>query len=172
MSTRFRKGQSGNPKGRPRGRKAGVPFEAVLGQVVTLRDDGVERRVTAAEAFLMQMAKKGLEGDSAAARQTLALLQHARDKHLVSDGPNTFRIIRRFIDPGSVTTGLEPLGIAQKLDRYRPTARMVLNPWIVEKALSQLQTPLTRSEQEIVLRATRTPKKVKWPAWWVVMPEW
>ena len=34
-STRFRKGQSGNPRGRPRGRRNEPPYEAVLGQMVT-----------------------------------------------------------------------------------------------------------------------------------------
>ena len=39
---------SGNPKGRPPGRKKEPPYEAVLGQMVTVREDGIERRVTAA----------------------------------------------------------------------------------------------------------------------------
>jgi len=35
---------------------------------VTIREGGTERRVTAAEAFLLQLAKRGVEGDGAAAR--------------------------------------------------------------------------------------------------------
>ena len=36
--------------------------------MVTIREGGVERRVPADEAFLLQLTKRGLEGDSAAAR--------------------------------------------------------------------------------------------------------
>lgn len=51
-ATRFRKGQSGNLRGRPKGRRSELPYEAVLGQIVTLRDGGIERRMTSEQAFL------------------------------------------------------------------------------------------------------------------------
>ena len=68
-STRFRKGQSGNPRGRPKNRHRDIPYDAVLGQMVTMRENGKERRVTAAEAFLLQLTQKGLTGDRSAARE-------------------------------------------------------------------------------------------------------
>jgi hypothetical protein len=60
--------------------------------------------------------------------------------------------------------------MAVKLDRYRPTAKMAIEPWLVEEALSRLDRRLSRDDQAKVVRATRTPLKVRWPEWWEVMP--
>jgi hypothetical protein len=59
--------------------------------------------------------------------------------------------------------------MATKLDRFRPAARMVLEPWIVEAGLARLgERKLTREEQAKVVQATRTPHKVRWPDWWEI----
>ena len=168
-STRFRKGQSGNPRGRPRGRRNEPPYEAVLGQMVTIREDGVERRVTAAEAFLLHVTKRGLEGDGAAARAAMAAIEEARADRLERDARDHAYLRDDLCRPGSVNGALEPLRMARKLDRYRETARMVLEPWIVEAALARLgDRRLTLAEQRVVVDATRTPSKVRWPDWWEI----
>ena len=169
-ATRFRKGHSGNPSGRPRGRSKEAPFEAVLGQMVTIREDGAERKVTAAEAFLLQLAKRGLEGDTSAARAAMAAIAEAKGlRSIRNSGPT--EIIITIVAPGSVTTALEPLRMAKKLDPYRETARMAIEPWLVEAALLRLgDRRLTSVEQKTVFKATRTPWKVKWPGWWEVKP--
>ena len=140
----------------------------MLGQEVIIRETGRERRVTAAEAFILQLTKLGLDGDSAAARAASAAFQDIRG---TDPSDETIEFIHSIVDPGSVSTAVERLRIGTKLDPYRETARMMLEPWIVEAALARLgKRHLTPKEQEIVLNATRTPTKVRWPAWWVVMP--
>jgi hypothetical protein len=50
------------------------------------------------------------------------------------------------------------------------TARMALEPWIVEAALDRLRPILSPADQRIILKATRTPHSVKWPEWWSEHP--
>jgi Family of unknown function (DUF5681) len=168
-ATRFKKGQSGNPAGRPRGRHREAPYEAVLGQMVTIREGGTTRRGTAAEAFLLRLTKSGLEGDSAAARDILDVIEKAKNPQGGGEPP-VAEIVRPIVAPGSVTYALLPLRMAKKLDPYRETARMMLEQWIVEQALARLPQPLSPADQRIVMSATRTPDKVRWPEWWSEFP--
>src|SRR5258708_10083462 len=126
--TRFTKGRSGNPSGRPRGRHREAPYEAVLGQMVKIREGGAERHVTAAEAFLLQLRKRALEGDGAAARECLAMIDQARERRGASQSPiSTLMLVG--VAPRSVTTAPQPLRMAQKLEPHPETPRKALETW-------------------------------------------
>ena len=118
---------------------------------------------------MLQLTKRGLEGDSAASRASLAVIEEARERH-GADRPPPLVIVRTIVDPGSVTSALEPLRMARKLDPYRETARIALEPWLVEAALTRLNQTLSPADQRIVMEATRTPHKVRWPEWWSENP--
>ena len=165
-ATRFTKGSSGNPRGRPKNRHRGIPHDTVLGQMVTVREDGRERRITAAEAFLLQLTRKGLAGDSAAARASLEAIEKARAVRQM-DQPVIATIVFSMVGDG-IDAILEPLGIARRLHPANEAkVRWQLQPWVVEAALERLGTRrLTKEEQREIWSNTRTPDKVRWPEWW------
>lgn len=165
QSTRFAKGRSGNPKGRPKSRHRQLPYDTVLGQMVTIREDGRERRVTAAEAFLLQLTRKGLQGDSAAARSSLAAIETARASRGSRDAPDIVRVILTTYGIGTV---LRTLGIGIKRNRLdKQRVRWELQPWIVQAALDRFDgRTLSEDQQREVWKVTRNPKSISWPEWW------
>ena len=173
IGTRFKPGRSGNPRGRPKGGSNPLPYEAVLGQLVTIREGGVERRVTAAEAFLLHLTKSGLAGHGPAGRAALAALETARAARRGGAGDETVTVILlSFVSPEDAYPGLRALRMTKTLDAQRPSVRAVIEPWLIEAALARLgDRQLTIEEQAEVWQATRTPRKVCWPAWWTLTPE-
>lgn len=167
-STQFKKGRSGNPRGRPRNRSKALPHDHILGQMVTVRDDGKEHRITAAEAFLLHITKRGLEGDSAAARATLAAIESARGVRHQHDHSNMpSKLVWRCVEPGSVGTAASPLRIVTRYGRGE-NGSYRLNPWIVQKALDRMSEPLSVEDQRKVWDVTKDRSKVEWPHWWLV----
>jgi len=170
VSTRFQQGRSGNPRGRPKKQPA-PPHEAVLGKTMNIRIDGEERRVTLEEAFLLSEIKRGLKGDAAAAYSILATIDEARAARTAANGGYPLKIVRIIVSPGSVNSALEALRVATKRNRYRPSARMQLEPRLVEDALARFgDRRLSCEEQAKVVQAVRKPHKVRWPEWWEIMP--
>jgi hypothetical protein len=166
--TRFQKGQSGNPRGRPKARRRDLPYDLLLGQMVTIREEGRDRRVTAAEAFLLHLTKKGLAGDSASARASLTAIEAAREKH-IAEAPLQVRLVWKCVAPGSVGPALDALGMAVKLNKYSEGATYRLKPWLVQSALDRLgERRLTPEQQRVIVDVTRSPCDVCWPEWWTV----
>lgn len=78
-STRYPVGVSGNPKGRPKG-KRGLPYARILVRLVRIKDGGRARQVTGEEAFLLYLRKKALDGSEAAQERLEEILAFRRER--------------------------------------------------------------------------------------------
>ena len=64
-ATRFRKGHSGNPQGRPPNARHGwTLLERALSEPVVVNDNGQRKTITKAEAMYTQLVNKGASGDA------------------------------------------------------------------------------------------------------------
>ncbi|HKN30695.1 MAG TPA: DUF5681 domain-containing protein [Roseiarcus sp.] len=71
---RFRPGQSGNPRGRPkRAHGLGAVVARALGERVEATENGRKRRITKLEAAVTQLANSAAKGDLRATQLVLAL---------------------------------------------------------------------------------------------------
>jgi hypothetical protein len=77
VHTRFKKGQSGNPRGRPVKKPAGVARRA-LNENVTLTENGKRRRVTKPEAVIAQLVNKPASAELCATKMLIYMLREGQ----------------------------------------------------------------------------------------------
>lgn len=81
--SQFRKGFSGNPNGRPKGRRnLATVLERTLREKVIINENGVRRTVTKLEAAVKQLVNQAASGDLVAMRQLSALAGSAEHDQL------------------------------------------------------------------------------------------
>jgi hypothetical protein len=76
VGTRFRSGQSGNPRGRPKGaRNLSTIVAAALSEWVAVNENGRRRRITKLEVAVKQLVNRAASGEARATQLLLALIQ-------------------------------------------------------------------------------------------------
>lgn len=73
-ATQFRKGESGNPRGRPKGtRTVGAMLQEILRQKIAVTENGKTRRLPALEVILRRLVNDAMRSEPRALKLLLAL---------------------------------------------------------------------------------------------------
>jgi hypothetical protein len=95
LKSRWTKGQSGNPKGRPRGSKnLDTIVMEIMSKKIRYTENGKTRTTTTREAIFTVMAQQALKGDLKSADYLLA-----RDAEIAKKTPPAYRRSDELIDP-------------------------------------------------------------------------
>ena len=86
IATRFKKGQSGNPTGRPKGAlSVSTVLSRSLQEKVVINENGVRKTITKLEAAIKQLVNKAASGELRALRQLVELARDAEAKKEVTE---------------------------------------------------------------------------------------
>jgi hypothetical protein len=74
VHSQFKKGQSGNVRGRPKGKQnVATVLNNAIGEKLWIVENGKRRSITKLEAAVKQMSNKAAQGDSRALQQLISL---------------------------------------------------------------------------------------------------
>ncbi len=177
ISSRFQKGKSGNPKGRPKKakpEKTGSAFDLIIDKRLTVTQGGVPREVTVDEALQHRTLKDAIAGNRSARREVLKMIAK-REKALAARDKRTYRsvdLLTEPVDPDNANAALLILGIAchnpwwvDRDDKDNEYERLLLEPWAVQAALSRRRggSRLTDEDVREIKRCTRDAGALRWP---------
>lgn len=169
--SRFRKGESGNPRGRPRSKPAATSsaFDIIMDRLLTVTQGGQARELTVEEALQQRTYQDAIAGNRAARREVLKMIAK-REKWLAANTTQKAPKVEIALepkDPRNADEAMILLGIAERTppwgenDRYD---RLLLQPWAVQTALSRPgRRRLSAREVSEIKRCTKDPDTLRWP---------
>lgn len=159
--TRFEKGRSGNPAGRPRKRRPHVSaFDIVFDKTLTVTQGGRARELTIEEALELQTYQAALKGSKMAIRKVLKMIEKREVALARKAPPRTSPIkVERHHSSDNANEALRILGIAGE-DGHR----MKVHAWATQAALSRpgRRTFSERDVQDIKF-FTFDAETLRWP---------
>lgn len=168
--TRFHKGKSGNPNGRPRQRRPEVSaFDVIFDKTLTVTQGGVERELTVDEALQVQTYQAALKGSRMAIRAVLKMIEK-REAAIAKRNPPATSPIRLEIehDSDNANQAMLLLGIADYDEPPHgggPGARPFrLATWAAQAAISRPgRRALSDKRIDDIKRLTIGADKLRWP---------
>ena len=169
-STRFKRGQSGNPKGRPRKPKPlpSSPF-AILDELLTVYEPDSVSELPLADAMLIKTYQLAITGSRRAWKKIVKMIlerEKLRAKSRALRAPRIASQIEK--DPKNALEALEILGIASRTANGNVgdsrNGYLRLERWAVEAALRRRNfDELSSSDKQSVRGWTNDGDAVKWP---------
>lgn len=169
--SRFAKGRSGNPNGRPRKRRPHISaFDIVFDQTLAVTQNGVERELTVDEALQLQTYQAALKGSRMAIRTVLKMIEKrevamAKINPAAPCGMPVFEVEN---DSPNADAALRILGIA--VDGHVPPGggegarTLKLANWAAQAAISRPgRRGLFARDREDIARYTLDPERLRWP---------
>lgn len=169
-SGRFKAGQSGNPKGRPKARRPHVSaFDVIFDKTLNVTQNGAQRELTIDEALQLQTYQAALGGSKMAIRQVLKMIEK-REVALAKRNPSPVRSVRvdHEHDSDNADEAMCLLGITEreKLDGAGDSRhdRLKVSTWAAQAAISRPgRRKFSQKDTEDIHRLTMEPGKLKWP---------
>ena len=169
----FRRGQSGNPGGRPRSAqgKSSSAFNVIVDRTLRLSRGGVGHEVTVEEALQHRTYQEALAGKRMAIREVMRWMIK-RERWLAEHRPpfggkvSMGGVVQ---DPDNADEALLLLGIARensdRKDLIKDRLQLQLEPWAVKTALRRRRgaRQLTTKEVDEVRRCTHDDGTLKLP---------
>lgn len=168
--SRFEKGQSGNPSGRPKLRPPHISaFDIIFDKTLTVTQGGIERELTVDEALQLQTYQAALKGSKMAVRAVLRMIEK-RETALAKLNPPAHGMAKMEIeyDAPNADAALRILGIA--VDGHVPSGggegsrTLKLTKWAAQAAISRPgQRGFSIKDRTDIARFTLDPEQLRWP---------
>ena len=171
MSGRFKKGQSGNPAGRPKKRRPHVSaFDVIFDKTLTVTQNGVERELSVDEALQLKTYQAALKGSKMAVRAILKMIEK-RERALAKRAPTPAVQAMKFgheEDPRNADAAMLVLGVTVPDPTWEGPCeygiRMKLATWAAQAGISRPgRRPLSDKDRETIKRQTNNSEALKWP---------
>ena len=162
---RFKKGQSGNPRGRPKARRPhNSAFDIIIEKSLTVTQNGVERELSVDEALEWQTYQAALGGSRMAIRKVLKMIEK-REAALARKTPVRARKIRSeaHYTSNNANEAMRILDIARP-DSGMEGRRWFLEAWATQAALSRPgRRKFERKDVDNIKFFTNGSESLRWP---------
>jgi hypothetical protein len=168
-STRFQKGQSGNPNGRPKQRRPNISaFDIILDKRLTVTQGDKERELTIEEALQLQTYQDALKGSRMAIRKVLKMIEK-REAELARKNPpqpQPVKMVSEY-DADNAYGALKLLGIIEADPRWGDEGddtRLCVSTWATQAALSRPgRKKFSERQVQNIKLFTLDAGKLSWP---------